>query len=110
MKTLKEALGEERWVKIQRSSLKEQIRNVPVSEVTIGEISAMAELFFVPVTLLTQSLYVHMTGYIESKNSQAKDIVDLFVETAKEILEEKVFENFKIVESSNEVLKIPKRD
>jgi hypothetical protein len=51
-----------------------------------------------------------MTGYIESKNSQAKDIVDLFVETAKEILEEKVFENFKIVESSNEVLKIPKRD
>lgn len=45
MRKLSEALGQDRWVQIQRSSLKEQIRNCRVEDVTIGDVILMTGFF-----------------------------------------------------------------
>lgn len=53
---LSEALGEERWAQVQRSSIKEQIRNCMVGDVTIDELISMAKLFNVNTYDLTRQL------------------------------------------------------
>jgi hypothetical protein len=45
MRKLSEALGQDRWVQIQRSPLKEQIRNCSVDDVTIGDVILMTGFF-----------------------------------------------------------------
>ena len=45
MRKLSEALGQDRWVQIQRSTLKEQIRNCRVEDVTIGDVVFISDLF-----------------------------------------------------------------
>jgi hypothetical protein len=46
---LRLALGEDRWAKVQRSSLKEQIRNCDVKEVTLDEVHSLAIFFDVSI-------------------------------------------------------------
>lgn len=56
MKKLSEVLGEQRWIQIQRSSLKDSIRNCVIGDVTIWDIRQMATLFECPVVNLTLHL------------------------------------------------------
>ena len=53
---LSDAIGEERWAQVQRSSIKEKIRNCAVGDVTIEELLLMQKLFNMQAIELTQIL------------------------------------------------------
>ncbi len=115
MRKLSEALGQDRWVQIQRSHLKEQIRNCSIDDVTCGELDLIAELFGISsISLMVWKFFEREKITKEEIHELASNVIEGYPHNLDENLKPKlVIDSNEIINGSpfdEDLNKVPKRD